>query len=351
MTPHFPENELRGVFEDVEPLTVGIEEEVLLLDPETLEPAPIGTEVAARDARLKPELPAAQLELVTRPHASVAGAVAELAELRAAMAAACDGLARPACAALHPTVTGPMALADGPRYELTDRLHRAVARRQLIGALHVHVAIGGAERTLAIFNGLRTLLPELAALAAAAPFYEGADTGLASARPLVTSLMPRQGIPPAIESWEAFAVEHAWGAAADVLPDRGRWWFELRPHTGHGTLEIRVPDAQPTLAGTTAVAEACLALVRDLVERHEAGEPLPSASTWRIAENRWAALRDGVEGTLADLETGERRPTRERLRDLLGDNPLIERNAAMELREVGVDGAAGWLAEQFVNLD
>ena len=158
-----------------------------------------------------------------------------------------------------------MELTDGPRYALTDRLHRGVARRQLIGALHVHVAVGGADRTLAVFNALRTFLPEIGALAAAAPFYEGDDTGLASARPLVTGLMPRQGIPPAIESWEAFAEEQRWGAAADVLPDRGRWWFELRPHTGHGTLEIRVPDAQPTLAATAAVASACHALVADLV--------------------------------------------------------------------------------------
>jgi glutamate---cysteine ligase / carboxylate-amine ligase len=226
-----------------------------------------------------------------------------------------------------------------------------VSRRQLVGAFQVHVAVGGAERTLAVYNGLRSLLPELAALAAAAPFYEGHDTGLASARPLVATLLPRQGVPPAISSWAAFAAELDWGARAGALPNPGRWWYELRPHLVHGTLELRVPDAQPSLAHCRAVADACLSAVRGLADRFDAGEPLPADPSWRIEENRWAALRDGVEGELADLVTGERRPTRERLRELFGANPLIERNAALELREVGVDGAAAWLAGQFANLD
>jgi glutamate---cysteine ligase / carboxylate-amine ligase len=349
---------LRETFDAVAPLTVGIEEEVLLLDPATLMPKPCAAEVLDRaqgDARLKPELPAAQVELMTRPHATVAGALEELGQARAVLAAACAGIARPAAAALHPTAVGPMELMPGERYERTAALHRGVATRQLVGALQVHVAVGGADRTLAVYNALRGHLPELAALAAAAPFYEGADTGLASARPLVSTLLPRQGVPPAISSWEAFAVELDWGRRSGAVDDPGRWWFELRPHLRHGTLELRVPDVQPSLAGARAVADACFAVVRRLAERFDAGEPLESHVRWRIEENRWAALRDGVEGELADLVTGELRPTRERLRDLLGAagapaacDALVERNAAMELRAVGVDTAAEWLADQFI---
>ena len=345
---------LRETFDAVAPLTVGIEEEVLLLDPDTLLPKPCAAEVLERaggDERLKPELPAAQVELLTTPHPTVAAALDELAGARAALVAACDGIARPAAAALHPTATGPMALMPGERYERTARLHPSVATRQLVGALQVHVAVGGADRTLAVYNALRGHLPELAALAAAAPFYEGVDTGLASARPLVSTLLPRQGVPPAISSWEAFEAELAWGRRSGTVDEPGRWWFELRPHLTHGTLELRVPDAQPSLAHARAVAEACFSVVSSLAERFDAGEPLPSPIRWRIEENRWSALRDGLEGRLADLDTGELRSTRERLRDLLGDNPLIERNAAIELREVGVDGAAAWLAERFSDLD
>jgi glutamate---cysteine ligase / carboxylate-amine ligase len=346
--------DLRATFDAVAPLTVGIEEEVLLLDPGSLLPKPCAPEVLERlggDARFKPELPAAQIELLTAPHPSVADALEELGGARAALAAACEGLARPAAAALHPTATGPMALMPGDRYERTARMHPSVATRQLVGALQVHVAVGGADRTLAVYNALRGHLPELAALAAAAPFYEGVDTGLASARPLVSTLLPRQGVPPAISSWEAFATELEWGRRSGAVDEPGRWWYELRPHLTHGTLELRVPDAQPSLRHARAVAEACFGVVRTLVARFDAGEELPVAVRWRIEENRWAALRDGLDAELADLVTGELRPARERLRELVGDNPLIARNAAIELREVGVDGAAAWLADRFADLD
>lgn len=341
--------DLRRLFDSVAPGTIGIEEEVLLLDPSTLDPAPVAAAVLARtagDARIKEELPAAQVELVTRPCASVDEALDDLAGARAALTRACAGLCRPAAAALHPTARGPMELTPGSRYARTDELHRGAARRQLMSALQVHVAVGGADRTLAVYNALRGRLPELAALAAAAPFHEGEDTGLASARPLVAQLLPRQGVPPAITSWEALQAELTWGARATTLVDPARWWWELRPHLEHGTLEIRVPDVQPTLARTAVVVHSCVAAVELLAAAFDAGEPLgPVAPSWRIAENRWTALRDGLDAQLADLVTGEPYPVRERLAALLPDVP--GRTAADELREVGVDGAAEWLADSF----
>ena len=162
-----------------------------------------------------------------------------------------------------------------------------------------------------------------------------------------------------IASWEAFAEELRWGAAAGAVPEPRRWWWELRPHVEYGTLELRVPDAQPSIEQAAAVAETAFALVAWLAARCDAGEPLRPVPAWRIAENRWAALRHGVEGELADLETGERRPARARLHALLdavephaqgsldGARALVERNAAIELREVGLDGAAAWLAARF----
>lgn len=353
---------LRAAFDAPEPLTIGLEEEVMLCDPETLDLAPVATEVLARaagDERVKLELPAAQLELVTRPHARVADAVAELAAARAALAAAARGLALPLAAAVHPTAGEIGVLNAGPRYEAIEAEYGTIARRQLVGALQVHVAVGGADRTLWVYNALRALLPELAALAAAAPFHGGRDTGLASVRPTISTLLPRQGLPPAIASWEAFAEELRWGASAGAVPEPRRWWWELRPHVEYGTLELRVPDAQPSIEQAAAVAETAFALVAWLAARCDAGEPLRPVPGWRIAENRWAALRHGVEGELADLETGERRPARARLHALLdavephaqgsldGARALVERNAAIELREVGLDGAAAWLAARF----
>ena len=144
-----------------------------------------------------------------------------------------------------------------------------MARRQLVCALQVHVAVGGADRSLAVYNALRPWLPAIAALAANAPYHDGRDTGMASIRPKISELLPRQGIPPAISSWDAFADALRWGVASGAMPVPGRWWWELRPHPAYGTLEVRVPDAQATVADAAAVTALVVCLVAWLAERHD----------------------------------------------------------------------------------
>ena len=155
--------------------------------------------------------------------------------------------------------------------------------------------LGGADRTLAVYNALRSHLPELAALAANAPFHAGRDTGLASIRPTIAVGLQRQGVPPAIPSWEWFADALSWGERSDTVPDARRWWFELRLHATYGTLELRAPDAQSSVDDVHGVAAFAFALIHSLAARYDAGEPLPVHDAWRIDENRWAAMRDGVD--------------------------------------------------------
>ena len=351
---------LRERFDAAGPLTVGLEEEVLLLDPETHDLTPRAPEVLERladPARFKPELPAAQLEIVTAPHAELDGALAELAAGRTRLVEAAAGLARPAATGLHP-----FADPEGELQELDDYAHtRAeygrIARLQLVSALQVHVAVGGADRTLAVYNALRSYLPELAALAANAPYWAGQDTGMACARLKVNELLPRQGVPPAIASWDEFAEALRWGATAGNVHTPRTWWWELRPHPAYGTLEVRVPDAQTTIEDAAAVARFAVALIAWLAAREDAGEPQPAAPTWRIEENRWSAARHGTDGTLADLVTGERTATKDRLHALIetvGASealPLVERCGAARQRAVaaerGLPGLARWLADAF----
>jgi carboxylate-amine ligase len=149
-----------------------------------------------------------------------------------------------------------------------------------------------------------------------------------------------------IPSWEAFAEMLSW------LADPRQWWWELRPHPTFGTLELRVPDAQTTVAEAAAVASFAYALVTWLAERFAAGEALGAPDTWRIAENRWVACRAGLDGEFADLLTGERRPVREVLRERMeqvGCDVPLERNGAIRQREVGLERAAGWLADRFLS--
>jgi carboxylate-amine ligase len=364
---------LRAAFDAPSPLTLGVEEEVMLLHPDTLDLHPCADAVLGRlagDVRFKAELPAAQLEILTAPLASPADVERELRGARADLVRAADGLARVGAAGVHPFAAAEGELNGAPRYAHIREEYGPMARRQLVFALQVHVAVRGADRALAVYNALRSHLPEIAALAANAPLHGGADSGLASVRPTISDLLPRQGVPPALASWEELATALDWGARAGVLPEYRLWWWELRPHPLHGTLEVRVPDAQVTAADSAAVVAVVHALAAHLVERHDAGEALDVAPTWRIEENRWSALRHGLGGELADLRTGARRPTRERVETLidalgpvaqrLGGSAQLEHartllaaNGAERQREVaaqrGVPAAVEWLAGEFAS--
>ncbi|HLJ02358.1 MAG TPA: YbdK family carboxylate-amine ligase [Solirubrobacteraceae bacterium] len=343
--------ELRARFEAVTPFTVGIEEELMLLDPGTLEltaVAPALLERLSGDARFKLELPASHLEIALGPFAGADELAPALREARGILSQAASGLALPAAAGAHPFSPPVGTLNSGARYAAMIARYEPVAVRQLVCALQVHVAVGGADRTLAVYNGLRSYLPLLAALAANAPFYEGADTGLASVRPKLCELLPRQGVPPVIESWEQHLENLEWGARADTMADAGMWWWELRPHLEFGTLEIRVPDSQSSVADVAAVAAVAHALAVWLAERHEAGELLSVAPTWRIEENRWSACHHGPAGSMADLESGELQTTRAVL-ELLFEalEPTVVRLQAMDgLRHAADLAAEGGAAAQ-----
>lgn len=342
----------------------------MVLDPETHDLAPRADELLARldGRRFKPELPAAQLELVTTPARTVGEAAAQLVDGRTRLADVARGSLLLAAAGAHPFAGPEGELNRANRYRRMREEYAWAARRQLVFGLHVHVRVPGAERALAVYNGMRSYLPELGALAANAPFHSGRETGLASIRPKVAELLPRQGVPPRLHSIDELAGDLHWGARAGALPEARLWWWELRLHPLHGTVEVRVPDQQTTVGETAAIAAVVHALVARLATRFDEGVRLRADATWRIEENRWTACRHGLDGTFADLDSGEPRPVRSRLRELLAElEPTAtdlgchgELSAASELieaggaerqraaaRELGIRGLAGWLAERF----
>jgi carboxylate-amine ligase len=363
---------LRVAFEADAPMTVGVEEELMVLDPETFDLAPRAHAVLERvegDPRFKPELPAAQLEIALAPATTVGDAVRALTLARADLAAAADGIGLLAGAGTHPFAAAEGVVSDGARYEALLHEYGPVARRQLVFGLHVHVAVRPADRALAVFNAVRSYLPLVAALGANAPFYCGEDSGLASVRPKLCDILPRQGVPPAMSSWDELEAALRWGETAGVMADRSQWWWEARLHPAFGTVEVRVPDTQSTVAETAALAAVVHALVAWLAERHEAGDAPAPAPSWRIGENRWSACRHGLEGTMADLVTGEVAPTRERAAALLAKlaaaaervgcaaelalaaNGLDANGAARQRGVAGQGGAravAPWLAKRFL---
>jgi carboxylate-amine ligase len=311
---------VRAIFDADAPLTVGIEEELMLLDPETLDLAPLAQEVLERtagDGRFKMELPKAQLEIASPAMRSAADVAAFLRDARADLTRAARGLVRLGCSGVHPFAAEEGEVNDAERYRRSVEAYGPLVRRQLVFGLQVHVAVRGADRALAVYNGLRNRLPELLALSANSPFYRGVDTGLASVRPKLCELLPRQGVPPPLASWDEYAESLRWGARAGGVPDPGVWWWELRPHPSFGTLEVRVPDAQTTVEDAAALVAVVHALAAWLAQRHDEGREEPPAPTWRIEENRWQALRHGSGGQLADLRSGEAAPAAERLEAML----------------------------------
>lgn len=360
---------LRAVFDSRRTLSVGLEEELMLLDPGTLDLAPLAHQALADlggDIRFKPELPAAQIENVTVPRRTVAAAAADLRAARADLAGALEGRARVAAAGVHPFADALGELNTGARYSELAAQYASIARRQLVFGLHVHVSVHGSQLAVAVHDALRSYLPELAALAANGPFHEGRDSGLASVRPRIAAMLPRQGVPPALGDWDAFERALRWGASAGTLPDARRWWWELRLHPSFGTIEVRVADTQTTGGETAAVAAVVHALVTWLAQRAAGGEQLDVAPTWRITENSFLAARDGLDATFADLVTGEREPVRERLERLLDElAPVAVRlgcgaeleharvlaagpggaaRQRAEARRGGLGGLVGWLA-------
>lgn len=351
-------------------MTVGLEEELMLLEPETLDLEPVANEVIARaDGLVKGELPLAQVEVVTAPSATIGEAAEDLIAARRALARACAGLAVPAAGAAHPFAAPEGVLSEKEPYRWAREEYGLVARLQMVFGLHVHVRLSGAGRTLAVYNALRSYLPEIAALAANAPFFAGRDTGMASVRPKIGELLPRQGVPPPLASLDELSAALAWEARAGFLPHARHWWWELRLHPRYGTLEVRVPDQQTAVAETAAVAAFAQSLAAWLAERHDDGEELPGHPTWRIEENRWSAARHGLRGFLADLDTGERRPTRERVLELLkelepvasrlgcaaqlGDAEALAGAGGAERQRAAAGGdafkAAAYLAERFLD--
>ena len=268
----------------------------MLLDRETLDLAPRAAEVVdalAGDPRFTLELPAAQVEIVLPPLRTTAEVADALLAARADLAAVCEPMGlRLAGAGAHPFAAALGELNRGERYDRILEEYGDVARRQLVFALQVHVCVRPADAAMRVYNHLRPYLPLVAALAANAPLHEGRDSGLASVRPTISELLPRQGMPPLL-SWESYAEE------MDALGDPALWWWELRPHPRHGTLEVRVPDTQATVAESAAIVAVVHALVAALAE--DAVLPAAAAPSDAVAleADRELAYRHGVGGPLA----------------------------------------------------
>jgi glutamate---cysteine ligase / carboxylate-amine ligase len=316
----------RESFESGTDFTVAVEEEFALLDPASLDLVNRFEEVqaAAQGTPLEPhlvgELIASEVEIKTGRCETFADVPAVLAERRAQLQA----LVEPLGIALGATGTHPWAdwkeqrIIDTPHYRRNDELLRYVVWRNNTFGLHVHIGIRGADRAIAVMNGLRGFLPELLALSASSPFVEDVDTGLHSARTQIfTRFFPRCGIPDAFASWQQWEdyVRFLYGTGS--VTEHTQLWWSVRPHLAFPTVEIRICDGQPELAEAQSLAAFGYALAARIARAHDEGEPLPDQPHRLLEENMWRAIRYGLSGELIDLQRGDVVPARARLERLL----------------------------------
>jgi glutamate---cysteine ligase / carboxylate-amine ligase len=283
-----------------------LEEELTLVDPASMLPVALAPGLVRylRDAkRFRLELSPTQIEIVSQTRPTAADATADLGSGRADVIAALNGQARLAGLGAHPFGETSCAVSPGDGYAELQRTYRwAIHRAGLAGGLHVHLGIPGADRLLAVYNRLRGHIPEIAALAASAPFFDGRDTGLASIRPLLADSLPRQGVAPAFASWDEYAELLSWGASTGAFGTHHRLWWECRLHRDLGTIEVRAPDAQSAIEDVETLATVVHCTGRWLASAHDRGEDGPVHPVLAISENRWRAATDGVDGEMIDLD-------------------------------------------------
>jgi len=304
--------------------TIGIEEEVMLLDPggwslsHAIDAVLAAWPERSRD-RVSSETHSSAVELRTGVHDTAGDAVAELAELRAQLVTVLEGLGLAAAVSgTHPSaVWHEMVVSSRQRHQAIHGSMRELARREPTFALHVHVGLPTGEAGIAAFNRLRAHLPLLLALSANSPFWQGRDTGLASARTPLFQAFPRVGIPRAFGSYGEYVRAIDLLLDCGAFPDPTHLWWDVRPQPRLGTVELRIMDAQSTLDATAALVALVQSLVRLEIVDGYAGAVLVHAPEV-LDENRFLAARDGVAAEFVDPERSRAVPVASIAADLVG---------------------------------
>jgi glutamate---cysteine ligase / carboxylate-amine ligase len=291
--------------------TVGIEEELMICDAETLELAQ-GIETILSDlpgqipGMVKPELMQSVLEVATLPCAGVAEAGEQLAELRRIVreVASRHGLAIGA-AGTHPSALyEDQLIVDQPRYKELAAELGWIAEQELIFGTHVHIGMDDAEKAIYVADGMRGYLPLLLGMSSNSPLWRGRTTGMMSSRTPVFRAFPRVGIPPYYGSWEIYSHRVEQMMRGGAIPDYTYLWWDVRPHPNLGTVEVRVFDQQTRVELTIGFAALVQSLAHRLSNEYDDGVPSIEHPWELIDDNKVRAALVGIEGKLIEFDEG-----------------------------------------------
>lgn len=327
--------------------SVGIEMELALIDPGSRELVKGAHELLIAmgaghpdgiHPKAKPELLQSTIEIITGVCQTVGEARADLSATLAEVTEYTDraGLLL-MCAGTHP-------FSDPVRQEITptDRYHRLVdevqwpARQMQIFGIHVHVGVRSGEKAIAMVNGLSAYIPHFLALSASSPYWMGHDTGLASCRSKVFEGLPTAGPPWQLSNWGEFERFMDTLIAARTIASIREVWWDIRPHPGFGTVELRICDGLPTLREVAAVAALSQCLVHRFDMLIDRGYRIPFPQPWVVRENKWRAARRGIDASIIVDSEGATVPVRDAIAELVEElTPMARRlDCLTELQDV-----------------
>jgi glutamate---cysteine ligase / carboxylate-amine ligase len=305
-------------------LTLGIEEEFQIVDPETRELRSRVSEILEDGKTLlgeqvKPEMIQSMIEVGTGICKDIKAARADITNLRSILA----GLARKKGLEIVAAGTHPFShwhdqkIFDNERYNLIVEENQIIARSLLTFGLHVHVGIADPDRAIQIMNAVRYMLPHMLALSTSSPFWVGKQTGLRSYRSEVFTRMPRTGIPDHFESGSSFQRYVSLLVETGCIDDGKKIYWDVRPHPFFPTLEFRICDIPTRVDDTIAIAALFQALVAKINGLLDQNLTFRLHHKMLIEENKWRAVRFGLDGKMIDFGKGKEVPIRDLIRELL----------------------------------
>ncbi len=304
--------------------SLGIEEEYLLVDRESLDLAEAPRElmdalVKRLGSQVSPEFLRCQVEVGTRVCPDIAAAREDLRNLRRAVAEEAERFdLAPLAVSCHPTADWKeQHHTDKQRYNVLEHDLAAVARRLLISGMHVHVGIEDENLRIDLMNQATYFLPHLLAMSGSSPYWQGQDTGLMSYRLTVFDNVPRTGLPPRFSDWSEYERSIATIVATGAMEDGTKIWWDMRPSVRFPTLEARICDNSPRLEHTLTLAAFTQCILRHLFRLRLRNQRWRIYDGFLIGENRWRAQRYGMREGLIDFGRGELVPFAELLEEML----------------------------------
>ncbi len=323
--------------------TLGIEEEFQIVDPVTRELKSHVSEILDEGKlllgeKIKPEMIQSMIEVGTGVCANIQEAREDISKLRCII----SSLARKkgmviVAASTHPfSKWSEQEIYDGDRYKLLVDELQMVARSLLIFGVHVHVGIPDNDRRIHIMNAARYFLPHVLAMTTSSPFWLGFNTGLKSYRCEVFKKFPRTEIPDHFESFQQYQSYLDLLVKMNCIQDGSKIWWDVRPHHLFPTLEFRICDIPTRVDDTIAVAALFQAIVAKLTVLIEKNLGFRLYHRRLIQENKWRAIRYGLDGNLLDLGKQKEVPVKDLIRELLDfvDDVLDDLGSRKEVEHI-----------------